>query len=274
MIPQSTDTGRTDLNRFGRALAIQGTVIGALVMRELHTRFGRDNIGYLWLIGEPLMLATVISVMHIFMGGSHGGSGSIQPGVFTLVGYTIFIIFRGIFNRAEGTLEANLPLMYHKMVTIFDMMVARAIVETAGCVSALIILLSLFIVLGLGELPYRPLYLAAAIIMMSSLSFGLSLIVTGCTFGHPTAARLVHPISYFMIPLSGAFWMMEWIPQPYRDMLSWNPMVIIFEIARYGQFRSASPDYVDFGYVITCIACITYTGLIAITRVKGRIHLG
>ena len=34
---------------FYRSLTLQLDVIGALVMRELHTRFGRNNIGYLWL---------------------------------------------------------------------------------------------------------------------------------------------------------------------------------------------------------------------------------
>jgi capsular polysaccharide transport system permease protein len=35
--------------RLWRALDVQRRVIGALIMRELHTRFGRDNIGYAWI---------------------------------------------------------------------------------------------------------------------------------------------------------------------------------------------------------------------------------
>ena len=30
-------------------LTLQADVIGALVLRELHSRFGRNNVGYLWL---------------------------------------------------------------------------------------------------------------------------------------------------------------------------------------------------------------------------------
>jgi len=29
---------------------IQARVIGALMIRELNTRFGRDNIGFLWIM--------------------------------------------------------------------------------------------------------------------------------------------------------------------------------------------------------------------------------
>ena len=33
---------------------IQRRVIGALMIRELITRFGRENIGFLWVMVEPL----------------------------------------------------------------------------------------------------------------------------------------------------------------------------------------------------------------------------
>ena len=36
-------------------------VIGALIMRELHTRYGRENIGYLWMVLEPMTLAVAVS---------------------------------------------------------------------------------------------------------------------------------------------------------------------------------------------------------------------
>jgi ABC-2 type transport system permease protein/capsular polysaccharide transport system permease protein len=34
---------------------IQRRVIGALLMREVITRFGRHNIGFLWLFVEPMI---------------------------------------------------------------------------------------------------------------------------------------------------------------------------------------------------------------------------
>ena len=46
-------------------LRIQARVIGALMMRELHTRYGRENIGYLWLILEPMFLATAVGLLLI-----------------------------------------------------------------------------------------------------------------------------------------------------------------------------------------------------------------
>lgn len=44
---------------FWESLAIQRR-IGALLMREIITRYGRNNIGFLWLFVEPLLMTLLI----------------------------------------------------------------------------------------------------------------------------------------------------------------------------------------------------------------------
>ena len=38
-----------------RSLAIQSRIVRALLLREILTRFGRHNIGFLWLFVEPML---------------------------------------------------------------------------------------------------------------------------------------------------------------------------------------------------------------------------
>ncbi len=249
-------------------LSIQARVIGAVIMRELHTRYGRDNIGYLWLIAEPLMLGSIISLLH--SGGSDNG---IDPVAFTVTGYCNFIMFRGIVNRAEGSLHANLPLLYHRMVTVFDITFGRALLEAAGSISAFTILLTFCIALGYTDLPARPLYLAMGMGYIFWFSLAISMIIAGGTHERSFCERLVHPFSYFMIPLSGAFYMVGWIPEKYRYYLMFNPFPHMFEMIRYGVFADASIEYVDIPYVTACCAVLTLFGLIAMKTVKSRIHL-
>lgn len=256
---------------FYHSLILQLDVIGALVMRELHSRFGRSNIGYLWMVGEPLMLATVIGMLHAFQPG-HLGS-SMPPVAFSLVGYCIFIIFRGIFNRAESLLESNLPLMYHRMISVLNLSVARTVVESAGCITTFVLLYGIAILIGYAELPARPLIAMAGIAWIIWLSFALGLNVTAITLDRPTLGRLVHPISYFMMPLSGAFVAMEWLPPYVQKAMDWNPMANAFEIIRYGMFDTASDQHLFPGYLTACCAFLTYAGLIGVRRVRNRIHM-
>lgn len=254
------------------ALGVQGAVLKALILRELHVRFGRDNIGYLWLIGEPMMLATVISTVHYIADAGHGGRG-MDPFPFTLIGYCLFIIFRGIFNRAEGAIEGSGSLFHFKMIKPLDIMIAKAVIECLGCVSSLIILLGIGMALGIADFPARPLYLALGAFLVTWWSFALSLIIAGLTYGSHALGRFVHPISYFMVPLSGAFWTMSFLPQKFRAFMAWNPMVTMFEIARYGQFRWADDEYMYPGYAIAVCAVLTYVGLVLIRRLKYKLQV-
>ena len=47
-----------------RLFGLQIKVIGALLMREIHTRYGRENIGHLWVIGEPMLFCTGSPITH------------------------------------------------------------------------------------------------------------------------------------------------------------------------------------------------------------------
>ena len=255
---------------WGHALSVQGRVIGAVLMRELHTRYGRENIGYLWLIAEPLMLGSIIALMH---SGQTAHEGAINPVALTVTGYTIFIMFRGIVNRAEGALHGNLPLLYHRMVTVFDIAFARALLEAAGTFLAFTILLSLIIAIGYADFPARPLMLLAGIGYIFFFSFGISTIIIGGAHDNTLLERLVHPFSYFMIPLSAAFYQVSWIPEPYRHYLLYNPFPQMFELVRYGQFETATLEYVDFTYITAWTLVLNLLGLIAVRAVRNRLHL-
>lgn len=250
-------------------LRVQARVVGALILRELHTRYGRNNIGYLWLIFEPLMLGTVIALIHSGQ-ASHGG---IHPVAFTVVGYCIFIIFRGIVGRAEGSLEGNAPLLYHKMVTVFDITLARSILEVAGCITAFTLLLCICIALGYTGTPARPEYLLLGIVYVAWFSFSIAMIIVGGTYEKPTLGRLTHPFTYFMIPLSGAFYQLAWIPKQYRDILMWVPFPQMFEVARYGQFQDATLEYVNFLYINGFCMVLSLFGLIILDLSRRRIQL-
>lgn len=247
-------------------------MIHALALRELQQRYGRANIGYLWVIVEPLMLASVVTLIHSF--ASHGApAGDISPFTFTLTGYTIFIIFRNSFTRSDGVLHHYSSLLYHNMISPFDIMLAKSIVETIGCISALAVLQTMGVILGIAEFPARPIYLIEAIALFSWWSFAWCLLAGAYTFHSPFLERLVHPASYFAMPLSGAFFTVTLLPAWLRPYVIWNPMVPVFELARYGQFSSSPDRYAQVGFVIAANCFLTYWGLLAIRRVRKDIHV-
>lgn len=256
------------------ALDSQFAVIGALLMREIQTRYGRDNIGYLWLLAEPMLLAGAVTLIHAgnTSSGQHGSDFRVIP--FSLTGYCVFMIFRSIVTRAETTLEANKPLLFHRSVTILDMLVARALLETLSSIGALVILLAGAIALGIADPPGRPLLLLAGIAFVTWFSFALSLGVCAATHFSKAVSKLVHPLVYLVMPLSGAFFLLRWIPERYRELLSWSPLNQAFEMVHMGQFESVSSPLVDPLYIAGWCLCLTIAGLLSLRILRQHLHLG
>jgi capsular polysaccharide transport system permease protein len=260
------------LGSFLKGLAIQRRVLGALFLRELHTRYGRENVGYLWLIGEPLMLAGVMALFH--QTGSETAYGSdIKPLPFIVVSYTTYIMFRGIVNRSDASLSSNAPLLYHRSVSIFDIVFSRAILEAAGTFMTYLVLEGFLWGMGWVELPARWLVLVGAQALMFWYAFGHAMIIASVTFHNRTVERLVHPYTYFMIPLGASFFQVSIIPEPYRSYLLWIPLPHIMELARYGQFQSANLKYCDIGYVVSSCVILTWIGLVTMRIYRRKVHL-
>jgi capsular polysaccharide transport system permease protein len=253
------------------SLRTQANVIGALLMRELHTRYGRENVGYLWMFLEPMTLASAVSVLHAGQKTHYGSDIQMVP--FAMLGYSLFIMLRGMITRAEGALESNRPLLYHRSVTIFDMLFARALLEGAGTFVTYLVLITFAVIFDIAEFPARPLDIIIGSGLMFWFSFSVSMLICALTHENRLAGRLVHPIMYISMPLSGAFFQLSWIPEPYQSWLWWSPLMQIFEELRYGQFDSAPDKFVNLPYIVAWCLVMTWGGLVSIKIVRRHVHL-
>ncbi|MBS0476447.1 MAG: ABC transporter permease [Proteobacteria bacterium] len=252
-------------------LTVRARVIWALLMREMQTRFGRNNVGFLWIVIEPLLLASAIAALHA--GDTKHGNGDIRPVPFMIVGYTVFYLFRAIVNRAESAMHGNTPLLYHRQVMILDVLIARAIIEIAGVLGSATLLMSIAVLLDAASPPARPLFLILAYFVMLAYVFTLSLLLMAACHFSTVFAKLIHPLTYLSLPITGGFFMMRWIPVKYRDILEWLPTTHIYELARYGQFQNANLDYVDPLFILVCCLVQGVFGLIALDRVRQHLNL-
>lgn len=243
-------------------------VIGALIMREIHTRFGRENLGYIWLFVEPAMLGLGVAVLKTIGGFDSSMPGGMNKFAFFVIGYIVFYLFRTLVNRSPNGIEANFQLFYHSKVTIEAVMLARSVLDTA----AVMICAAVFVVLiGLieGAWPRDPLQMAAGILMMFGLAHGLGLLILATTaIGSQLVDRLVHPFTYLALPFSGMFYMVWWMPGPFQDVLVWIPLVNIMEFVREGQFGLGVPYHYSVSYVLIWIFCLNFLGLCAIKAAK------
>jgi capsular polysaccharide transport system permease protein len=251
-----------------RGAQMQSRVIGALVIREMHSRFGRHYMGYIWLFFEPLLLGVCIGLIHAW----RDRPAAFGPFEFHAIGYVLFFVFRGILNRATMAINMSRPLLYHRSVTLPDVFYARHLIEFLSCTGVMLAMLfGLFA--ANGGLPESPLKMALAMIMMALFSQGLAFLAAAITAAVEGSERLVHALTYLLLPVSGLFFLVEWLPEWLGQMALWIPTVHLFELLRDGQFGSRFNAEYDLGYIWGWIMITHLIGLAALRVTRARIGL-
>ena len=247
---------------------LQLRVIGALIIRELHTRFGRHYFGYIWLFFEPLLLGTCIGLLHLW----RDMPTAFGPFEFYAVGYVMYFIFRGVVNRASSAIPSNRGLLYHRNVTLPDIFFARHIIEFISCTGVLVLMLfGLFAVTG--DFPESPVKIILAMIFMTLLSQGLALVFAALTEAIEGIERGIHAMTYLVLPVCGMFFLVNGLPEWAQEIVLWIPMVHIFELLRDGQFGSRFRAVYDPAYIGAWILGTHLLGLAALRITRDRLGL-
>jgi capsular polysaccharide transport system permease protein len=252
---------------FRRSLVIQWRVIGALLMREILTRYGRHNIGFMWLFVEPMTFTLGITALWTFTKATHGSNLPIVA--FAITGYSTVLMWRNAASRCAKAIEPNLSLLYHRNVRVIDVFASRLLLEIAGGTISLVMLSLFFTSIGWMQPPADILTAVGAWLLLVWFAISLGLVIGAISERSEMFERIWHTVTYLMFPLSGALFMVEWLPKPAQEIVLWLPMVHGVEMLRHGYFGDAvrtheSPTYLMFASLI-----LLFIGL-ALVRETGR----
>lgn len=256
--------GSTSLRK---SWAIQRRVIGALLMREILTRFGRHNIGFLWLFVEPMLFTLGVTALWIFAKMGHGSSIPIVA--FAITGYSSVLLWRNMPARCIGAITPNLALMYHRHVKVVDIFAARLLLEAAGATISFVVLGLLFSAIGWINPPEDIGKVLFAWFMLAWFGFSLALLLGALSEQSELIDKLWGPSSYLLFPLSGAAFMVDALPTAAQDLILMLPMVHGVELLREGYFGSTFKAHYNIFYLAVICAVMTLFGL-AKTRQISR----
>jgi ABC-type polysaccharide/polyol phosphate export permease len=250
-----------------RSLAIQARVIGALLMREILTRYGRHNIGFLWLFVEPMIFTLGVTALWTFTGLRHGSNLPIVA--FALTGYSSVLVWRNMPGRLCGSIEPNLSLMYHRNVKVMDIFVARLLLEGVGATISFIVLGIFFTSIGWMNPPEDIVKVIEGWFMLIWFGVSLATLLGAWSAKTEIIDKIWHPAAYLLFPLSGAAFMVDWMPTAAQKFVLYLPMVHGVELLREGYFGSAVHAHYDIPYTVFICLCLSLSGL-AMLREVGR----
>jgi ABC-2 type transport system permease protein/capsular polysaccharide transport system permease protein len=247
---------------------VQRRVIWALLLREVMTRYGRHNIGFLWLFVEPMMFTVGVTALWTASKSVHGSHLPIAA--FAVTGYSSVLLWRNMPNRCVSALAPNLSLLYHRNVRPIDIYLARLALEIVGTTISFVTLVLFFHFIGWVDLPEDVLQVAGGWFMLAWFGASLALFLGTLSETSEVIEKLWHPAAYILFPLSGAAFLVDILPPAMQHFVLLLPMVHGVEFLREGYFGSKIVAHYDMGYMALINTMLTLLAL-AQTRKIGRI---
>ena len=251
--------------------SLQTRVIHALMIRELITRFGRENIGFLWIMAEPLLFAGLVGlVWHFAKGPTDHGINIIA---FVATGYIPITFFRHCLGRSVAAFTANQNLLYHRQIKVVDFILARFIIEFLGGMMAYLFMAIVLICFGQFPFPANVGLLIAGWMLYALFCFSLCLFMAPLSEMSEAMEKFIPVVTYIMIPFSGFFFMVSWLTPGAREFMLYSPFVNGMEMMRKGIWGEQVTAYYDIWNPIICSVLLGIVGLILCRRVRRTLNV-
>lgn len=257
---------------FNRALGVHFRVVGALLLREIRTRFGKSQVGYLWALIEPtVFVATFVAIFKLAHRAKVSGQ-SIEA--FFMCGIILWLLFFNTQSKITVGFSANRNLLAYPQVTAYDIFVSRVILEWSTYLVIFIILTFVLILFNINIDISSFLLIIYAFVVTVILGAGFGLIFCAMRYYIHSIDKFSSPVLRLVYFGSGPFYSVTSVPNPLRDILLLNPLVHLLEICRLGYFRSYHDTLVNYTYPLYFALITLFFGLIADRLTRSKLAAG
>src|SRR5262249_42494343 len=144
-------------------LQLQFRIIVAIMLRDIRTRFFGHGLGYLVMIGWPLVHILVLLAIFTLLGRSTPYGESLA--LFFATGLVPFMAYNYMSRWTMMALLFNKQLLSFPVIKTLDVLLARTLLELLGHVCSIILLL---FALWIVDVDFMPLDLVQACFALSA----------------------------------------------------------------------------------------------------------
>jgi len=249
------------------ALQVQARVIGALMLRDMRTRFGRTFFGYVISVAWPLshlliLMGIYLTIRRFFPIGT-------SPAVFLATGILPYILCFYPARMITMSVVQNQPLLYFPVVKSLDVILARGILEVVTAFWVIAIFCFILIVFGVNVMPIYP--HEALLAIFATIYLGFSIGFAGAVFYKLIRAWMVIVIVTLIVMYvtSGALFLPSMFPPKVQYWLSWNPLFHSVEWLRSAYYDGYGTSMLDRGYLVGYATFNLFVGLVAERAIRG-----
>lgn len=238
--------------------------VGALMLREIATTYGRSPGGYIWAVLEPAAGITLLTL--VFSIGFQTPPLGTSFALFYAAGILPLMMYTDISTKMAQTIQFNRALLAYPRVTFLDALIARFILNTLTQIVVHMIVMGFIIVFlkPTTTLDYSKVGQAYALTL--ALALGIGTLNSFLTLAYPIWQTAWAILNRPLFLVSCVFFIFESVPQPFADYLWFNPIVHIAGLMRDGFYPFYQPTYVSVAYPLGIAAFATTAGLLLLNR--------
>lgn len=238
--------------------------IMALMLREMSTTYGRSPGGYLWAVLEPVAGIALLTV--IFSAGFRTPPLGSNFAIFYATGLLPFLLYTELSNKLAQTMAFSRALLEYPRVTFIDALLARFLLNTITQLMVhFLVIFGCFTLYGpLTSLDFGKILQSYALVL--ALGFGIGTFNSFMTLAYPIWQTVWAVLNRPLFIVSCLFFLFEAIPQPWSDILWYNPLAHVVGLARDGYYPFYHPTYVSLVYPLAVSALFGIAGLFLLNR--------
>ncbi len=238
--------------------------IMALIFREMATTYGRSPGGYLWAILEPVA-GTALLTFVFSLAFRSPPIGDSFP-LFYATGLLPFMLYLDVSTKVSQAIQFSRPLLFYPTVTYFDAIAARFILNFITqimvfflVIAGIILFLDVQTIINFQAIVY-------SLAMAGALALGVGSINCFLISMFPMWIRIWAIFNRPMFIISCIFFVFESIPEPYRGILWYNPLVHIVGMMRRAFYPTYDAIYVSGAYVFSISGILFLIAFVFLNR--------
>ena len=260
------DSGRPE---YTSPLKVQLRVIGALILRDMRTRFGRKLTGWVIMVMWPL--SHLLFLMIGYLIAHRIAPFGTNVTIFIGTGVLPYILCLYPARMIMLCLVQNQPLLLFPPVTAVDVIIARSILEIINAFWVVALFCLVLFVLDIDFMPLR--YADAILAILATIYLGFAIGFISSVLYKLIRAWIAIQIVLLILAyiVSGAIVPLTNLPEQIRQWLWFNPLVHSVEWLRSAYYDAYGEGILCRGYLIGYATMLLFIGLIAERAARGRL---
>jgi capsular polysaccharide transport system permease protein len=239
---------------------IQKNVVFALFVRELKNRFSHFRLGYIWVIGEPVALITVLCALRLALG--KGPIAGVPFPLFFATGIIPFLIYQTSVSQCLSVVESNLPLMSYRVIKPADPIIAKYMLELIKYITSGVLIIVMFVLIGYRFQWNNTIGIISVFCCLSMFTLGVCLIVSVIGAFIHESKKIIPLLTRPLFFISGIFFAADSLPLKYREILLWNPLLHVSELSRQYIFADFENSHGNILFLFKASLISFFIGLI------------